>query len=194
MSLLALFALAVSVSMDAFAVCVVTGMQLRSAEVAQKMRMAAAFGAFQFLMPLIGWMLGVGVRRWIEHWDHWVAFGLLAFVGANMLYEGWTHDAKGTSHAPRKDPTKGWPLLLLAIATSIDALAVGLSFSLLKMTLPVWLACLSIGIVCTAISAMGMQLGGMLAHAHAVAKRAEMLGGLILIAIGLRILCQHGVF
>ncbi len=194
MSLLALFALAVALSMDAFAVSVASGIRLRKTHARGGTRMSLAFGFFQFLMPLIGWMLGLGVRRFIENWDHWVAFGLLTLVGLNMLREAFSHDACGKEDAQPRDPSKGWTLLLLAVATSIDALAVGLSFSLVEMPLPVWAAAALIGVVCTLISGGGIWLGRLLASACVIAKRAEMLGGVILIVIALRILGEHGVF
>lgn len=189
MSAYAILALAIALAMDAFAVSVATGVCLHPLRPAQVARMSLSFGFFQFLMPVLGWYLGLSVRGFIENWDHWVAFTLLAFVGGAMLVESFkAHDEE----CPRGDPTRGWALLLLSVATSIDAFAVGLSFSFLRVD--VWPAAATIGVVCAGLSAAGMLLGGTLRKASAVASRAELLGGLILLGIGLKILHDHGVF
>ena len=195
MDLIPLLALAVALAMDAFAVAVTSGMQLRCIRFSQVARMAGAFGFFQFAMPLAGWLLGVGVQQYIEDYDHWLAFGLLAFIGGRMLKEAW--DKRGQNLdaecAPCADPTKGMPLLLLALATSIDALAVGLSMALLgqKVLFPA----LVIGIVCAALTALGIHLGRIMCSvAGHWSHRANAVGGLVLIAIGINILRDHGVF
>ncbi len=190
MTLPALLLLAVALAMDAFAVSIAVAIRLGSFRAGPTLRLALAFGFFQFLMPVIGWALGLTVRGAIERWDHWAAFGLLAFIGVNMLREAF---GKGEEHgAERGDPTRGFSLLVLAVATSIDALAVGLSFALLGI--PVWLPAGVIGVVCAAITTLGVLLGVRLSHAAVVSKRAELVGGLVLIGIGLKILYEHGVF
>jgi putative Mn2+ efflux pump MntP len=182
-----ILALAVALAMDAFAVAVATGLKLRCS-FAQTARMAGAFGAFQFLMPVAGWFLGLTVRSYIEAFDHWVAFVLLAFVGGKMLYGAW----KGGDDECA-DPTKGATLALLALATSIDALAVGISLAMLKAD--IWGPAAVIGLVCFCITAAGMRVGRIVAReGGGLAARANVLGGLVLMGIGFKILLEHGVF
>ncbi len=199
MTLLSLFALALALAMDAFTVAVATGIRLGSVTGPQAFRLAFHFGLFQFLMPLAGWLLGLTVRGFIEQWDHWVAFALLAFIGVNMLREAASRQdgaAEGHRHsvAPTHlaDPTRGFSLLMLSVATSIDALAVGLSFSLLNM--PVWFPAAVIGGVCCILTVLGLWLGQVLSHAEILGHRAELAGGVVLLAIGFKILYEHGVF
>ena len=199
MTLLSLFALALALAMDAFAVAVATGIRLGVVTGRQVFRLAFHFGLFQFLMPLAGWFLGLTVRGFIERWDHWVAFALLAFIGVNMLREAASrrdgaeeeqrHAADALAHPA--DPTRGFSLLMLSVATSIDALAVGLSFSLLNIN--VWGPSTLIGVVCAVITALGLLAGKGLAHADIFGRRAELVGGCVLIGIGLKILYEHGV-
>ena len=190
MTFTALFALAVALALDAFAVSVCSGCTLKRVTAAHFLRLSLTFGFFQFLMPVIGWTLGLTVRDFIETWDHWVAFLLLLWIGGNMLRSGL---GSGESHEEDgQDPTTGSRLFMLAIATSLDALAVGLSFSLLKMN--VWGPAILIGVVCAIITALGVWAGKMLSNAAVIGKRAEVLGGCVLIGIGLKILYEHGIF
>lgn len=207
MTLYAIFALAVALAMDAFAVAMATGIRLGAVSRRQSFRLAFHFGLFQFMMPVLGWVLGLTVRDFIEAWDHWVAFGLLALVGLNMLRETFFPEKQAvcavaspdsmpdkaslTTSAPA-DPTRGFSLIMLSVATSIDALAVGLSFSMLKLS--VWFPAVVIGVVCFVLTALGLQLGKSLCQAEALAKRAEMIGGIVLLGIGVKILFDHGVF
>lgn len=188
MPFLTLFAIAVALAMDAFAVSLSTGICLRQARSAQVLRMAAAFGLFQALMPMAGWLLGLTVRAYIESFDHWVAFGLLALVGGKMIWEGLAGGEADPTCEP-KDNTQGLRLLVLAVATSIDALAVGLSFAVLNE--PIWLASLVIGAVCFVITALGVKLGCLAGRIAVVSRYAEVLGGGVLVFIGLRILFEH---
>ncbi|MBI5520279.1 MAG: manganese efflux pump [Desulfovibrio sp.] len=183
-----LLAIAVALAMDAFAVAIATGMCLRRAQAAQTLRMAGAFGLFQALMPIAGWLLGLSVREYIEAYDHWIAFALLAFVGGKMIWEGLAHKDEDEACSP-KDPTRGTQLLVLAIATSIDALAVGLSFAVLGQS--IWLPALVIGAVCFLITTLGMKVGCMAGHVTALSRYAELLGGGVLVAIGVKILAEH---
>lgn len=193
MTLPSLFALALALAMDAFAVAVAAGMRLGSVTRRQVFRLCFHFGLFQALMPVAGWFLGLTVRDFIEEWDHWAAFALLAFIAANMLREALSHrDEGGTEERPAADPTRGLSLLMLSVATSIDALAVGLSFSLLNIS--VWFPAVVIGMVCCALSALGLWLGTILSRAAMLGRRAELAGGLTLLAIGFKILYDHGVF
>ena len=189
MGLLELFLLAVGLSMDAFAVSVCAGCALKRVTAVHFLRLSLTFGFFQFLMPVIGWTLGLTVRGFIESWDHWIAFALLAWIGGNMIRGGGDDSEEGESCSA--DPTKGRRLFILAVATSIDALAVGLSFSLLNIS--VWGPSILIGVVCAVITALGLLAGKGLAHADIFGRRAELVGGCVLIGIGLKILYEHGV-
>ncbi len=190
MSYIALFALAVALALDAFAVAVCSGCVLKRVTAGHFLRLSLTFGFFQFLMSVIGWGLGLTVRDAIESWDHWVTFLLLLWIGGNMLRSGFGHADSTSLHYT--DPTRGNTLLLLGIATSLDALAVGLSFSVLKIS--VWGPAVLIGVVCALITAVGLWAGKSLAQAVLAGKRAEVLGGCVLIGIGLKILYEHGVF
>ena len=146
-------------------------------------RLAFHFGLFQAIMPAIGWFLGSSVVDYISAWDHWIAFALLGLVGARMIYSGLDSREERLSI----DPTKGWVLITLSIATSIDALAVGLSFSMLNMN--ILLPCLLIGTVTILMSLIAVRVGTF--AGQVTGKRVEIFGGLILIGIGLRILYMH---
>lgn len=165
------------------------GCALKRVTAVHFLRLSLTFGFFQFLMPVIGWTLGLTVRGFIESWDHWIAFALLAWIGGNMIRGGGDDSEDGESCSV--DPTKGRKLLILAVATSIDALAVGLSFSLLNIN--VWGPSTLIGVVCAVITALGLLAGKGLAHADIFGRRAELVGGCVLIGIGLKILYEHGV-
>lgn len=192
MSFPELLALAVALSMDALAVSLAAGITLGRPKPVQLARMPLAFGLFQAVMPVAGWLLGLSVRRFIEQWDHWVAFALLAFVGIGMLREAFSDTNEEAGEGEAKDPTAGMRLLFLAIATSIDALAVGLSFSLLHM--PIAFPALIIGVVCALISLGAMLIGSRLGRIGCVRCWAGAVGGAALIGIGFRILFEHGVF
>lgn len=191
MSSLEMLAIAVALAMDAFAVAIATGVQLKEVSHRQTFRLAFHFGLFQALMPLAGWALGLTVRSYIEDWDHWIAFSLLAFIGVRMLQEALSGD-DDEAEADRCDPTRGLSLIMLSVATSIDALAVGLSMSLLGLS--IWVPAAVIGVVCLLFTGAGLHLGRLLAHASRLGHKAEILGGLVLIGIGVRILHEHGVF
>jgi manganese efflux pump family protein len=189
MPFITLFAIAVALAMDAFAVALATGICLRTARTAQTLRMASAFGLFQAVMPVIGWTLGLTVRDHIEAYDHWAAFGLLALVGGKMIWEGLGNKQESEENCSPKDPTRGVRLLVLSVATSIDALAVGLSFSVLGE--PIAFPALVIGAVCFAVTVLGVKLGCLAGRMSAVSRYAELLGGATLVAIGLKILADH---
>ncbi len=184
MSFWLLLGIAVSLAMDASAVAIGTSIRLSRVGLAQTLRMSLAFGGFQFGMPVMGWWAGRSVAGLIRDFDHWVAFVLLLAVGGHMLYEGLT---RKTGAADDRDPTRGWTLLLLAVATSIDALAVGISFALLGN--PIWFPAAVIGVVAAALTAVSLQLGCRLGNAFG--RRMDFLGGLVLIAIGVKILLEH---
>jgi putative Mn2+ efflux pump MntP len=168
--------------MDALAVSVAGGMAVRSARARSAFKVAAFFGGFQALMPVIGWLAGSGLPRVLRTLDHWAAFGLLSFVGARMIWESRQEGSgkKGFS-------LDAGTLLTLAIATSLDALAVGLSFALLRVNIvPTVLVIGGVTfLVCFAGFLTAGRIGARLGH------RVETAGGLILLAIGLKILSEH---
>jgi putative Mn2+ efflux pump MntP len=179
-----LLAVALALAMDAFAVAIVTGLSLSPLSKRHVFRLSFHFGLFQALMPLLGWAAGTAVYRYISSLDHWVAFGLLAFVGARMMLASFRGDEEKRATS---DPTSGWDLVLLSVATSIDALAVGLSLAMIGSRILV--PALVIGVVAAVITALGMVLGRKIGALWG--KRVEAAGGIVLIAIGVRILLQH---
>jgi putative Mn2+ efflux pump MntP len=183
MSLLTIFLLALGLGVDAFSVAIGIGASNNKKSWAPVLRLSLAFGLFQFVMPLIGWLAGSTVVDRIQSFDHWIAFALLVLVGGKMIWEGFEKE----SDEQKTDQTRGWPLFLLSIATSIDALAVGFSFSLLKTALLFPAAI--IGVVCFMMTAVGMMFGKGLARIFG--KKVEIMGGLVLIAIGMKILIEH---
>jgi putative Mn2+ efflux pump MntP len=189
MGVVTVLALALALSMDALAVAVGVGLQLRRVSGRQTFRLAFHFGLFQALMPVLGWAAGLTVVRRIERYDHWAAFGLLVLVGGRMVWNAFRpEEAKGDA----RDPTRGLNLVLLSVATSLDALAVGLTLSLLKVS--VWWPAATIGLVCAGITAAGLQLGRLAARVAVLQRWADLLGGIVLLVIGARILHGHGVF
>ena len=184
MDYLTLFGIAVALAMDAFAVALGTGMNLATLTGRHLFRLGFHFGLFQALMPILGWLAGQTVQRQIAAWDHWIAFGLLAFVGGHMLKEAF---AGSEEAAAASDPTRGMSLVLLSVATSIDALAVGFSLSVLGVS--IWTPAVVIGLVAGALTVAGMLLGRRAGDRWG--PRVEIVGGLILIGIGLKILAEH---
>ena len=175
--------IAVGLAMDAFAVtlgCAASG-QARGPRAA--FRLSFHFGLFQFTMPVVGWVAGTGIARLVSAWDHWIAFALLVLVGAHMIYAGCHPDLQPAL----RDPSRGWSLVMLSVATSIDAFAVGLSLAMLRVS--IWYPSVVIGVVALTISVIGFQFGTRLGARFG--RRMEILGGAILILIGLRILAAH---
>lgn len=187
MEFIRILAIAVALAMDAFAVSIATGVNLKNVNSRQMFRLSWHFGLFQALMPIIGWSAGLSIRSHIEHYDHWIAFGLLALVGGHMIKEAFQD---GKAEKPIKDYTKGMTLVMLSVATSIDALAVGFSLSLLKIS--IWMPALIIGIVAGTFTLIGMRIGERIGAAKRLSLYAETLGGVVLIGIGLNILHEHG--
>jgi putative Mn2+ efflux pump MntP len=180
-------AIAVALAMDAFAVAIATGVILKDVSFRQTFRLSWHFGLFQAMMPVIGWAAGISVRGVIERYDHWVAFGLLTFVAVNMIRDAFRHDADEGEH---KDPTKGMSLVMLSVATSVDALAVGFSLSILNAS--IWTPALVIGLVAGAFTVVGLQIGKRIGAATRLKRYAEATGGMVLIIIGIKILHEHG--
>ena len=170
--------------MDAFAVAVAAGLTLPKVTPRHVFRLAWHFGFFQFLMPVVGWLAGGRLSQYVAAFDHWVAFGLLAFIGGKMIYEAFFLSPQKRAAT---DPTRGWTLLVLSIATSIDALAVGLTLAFLQVA--VWTPAVIIGIVAAAMTAVGICFGRRLGARWQ--KGAEVAGGIILILIGIRIILSH---
>jgi len=183
MTLIEILIIAMGLAMDVFAVSLGAATSAHVNNPRAEFRLWWHFGLFQALMPVVGWMLGSTVTGWIAPIDHWVAFGLLAFVGVRMVRAGF--DPDGASFTT--NPTRGRTMVMLSIATSIDALAIGLSLALLDVT--IWYPSIIIGIVSSTLSFAGLRLGRLLGDKFG--KRMEIVGGLVLIAIGLRILLEH---
>ncbi len=179
MQLIEIFVVALALSLDAFAVSLAAGTSGFVREGRSVFRLSFHFGLFQFLMPILGWVLGMTIEPVIAAFDHWIALGLLAVVGVRMIKSAI--DPNSTSQ--HDDPSRGLTLVMLAIATSIDAMAVGLSMAMLRM--PVWYPSIFIGVVAAGMSVLaivaGSRVGGWLG------KRAQLAGGIVLILIGLRI-------
>ena len=181
MTILELLLIAVGLSMDAFAVSICKGLSVRKLELRHALLAGLYFGGFQFLMPVIGWLLGVRFEALIESIDHWIAFVLLVLIGLGMIRES-------RSKAEELNDDFGFKtMLLLAIATSIDALAVGVTFAFLKVRiLP---AAGLIGVTTFLLSAVGVYIGHLFGLKYKA--KAEIAGGVILIGIGLKILLEH---
>lgn len=183
MDAITLAGLALALAMDAFAVALGTGAVLKRLTGRHLFRLGFHFGLFQALMPVIGWLAGQTVIQWVEAWDHWIAFCLLALIGGRMILEALNPEEKSDD----RDPTKGLSLVLLSIATSIDALAVGFSLSVIGVS--IWLPSLVIGLVAGVLTVVGMLMGGRIGDRWG--SRVEIFGGAILICIGLKILAEH---
>jgi len=181
---LTIFLIALGLAMDAFAVALSGGFSAGKVTKRQTLRLAFHFGLFQFLMPILGWAAGLTVQNLIQAYDHWVAFALLAGIGGKMVYESFRQE-KNEGRKP--DITRGASLVLLSLATSIDALAVGLSLSLLRVR--ILYPSTVIGVVCFALTALGFAFGSRLGRL--LGRRMELLGGMVLIGIGVRILIEH---
>lgn len=183
MDIFSLLLLAVGLSMDAFAVSVCKGLAMERATLSRMAIVGLWFGAFQALMPLVGWLLGTRFERYITAIDHWVAFALLALIGANMIREALS---RGEDDPPNASLAFG-TMFVLAVATSIDALAVGITFAFLAVNIV--LAVLLIGTTTFLLSAAGVKVGN--AFGLRFKGKAELAGGIILILIGCRILLEH---
>jgi putative Mn2+ efflux pump MntP len=181
----------ISLSMDAFAISVGSGICIPNLKPFHAVRSSLFFGVFQFLMPVAGWYLGYSFASYIKAFDHWIAFGLLAFIGGKMIFEALRR--KNAEKPREEDASKSGDirslpyLLTLSVATSIDALAVGLSFSLLGRA--IWLPAAGIGCITFVICMLGFEAGR---HIGTVLEKwAELAGGLVLTGIGVKILLEH---
>lgn len=177
---------ATALAMDAFAVSISTGIKLGCVTGRQTFRVAFHFGFFQFIMPVLGWLGGSAMAGIIGSFDHWVAMGLLGFIGGKMIHEAFDETAgKDTAI----DPTRGLYLISLSIATSIDALAVGLTLGVLHQN--IWYPSIIIGLVAAGFTVLGMEIGCRIGIRFS--KNMEIIGGIILIAIGVKIVLDHTI-
>jgi putative Mn2+ efflux pump MntP len=177
-----ILAIAFGLAMDAFAVSVAAGITVERLTGRHVFRLAWHFGLFQFLMPVLGWLAGRTVADSISAFSHWVAFALLAYVGGKMLWEAFGQSQERS----RSDPTRGLLMVTLSVATSLDALAVGLSMAVMSIT--IWVPALVIGLVAGGLTTVGIIFGSRIGGRWG--KRAEILGGLVLLGIATRILLE----
>ncbi len=178
-----IFLVAIGLAMDCFAVSLGVGTSGKANSARPVFRLVFHFGLFQGLMTFLGWLAGKTILNVIAGFDHWLVLGLLTLVGVHMIVESFNHKVEESN----LDPSRGLTLIILAIATSLDALAVGISMALLDVN--VLKACLTIGLVSSALSVAGLLGGDYLGRKFG--KRMELLGGIILIGIGLRVLFTH---
>ncbi len=169
--------------MDAFAVSISSGITIRNPRIENALKIAIFFGAFQAFMPVIGWLAGLGLRELISEVDHWIAFGLLSLIGCRMIYES----TKVRSERKILNPLSLGVLLVLSVATSIDALAAGVSLAFLEI--PILFTVIIIGAVTLILSFVGVFVGDR--SGHFFENKAEFVGGLVLIGIGTKILIEH---
>ncbi len=184
MEFLSIFLIALGLAADCFAVALSGSISMRTLSFLQVFRTSLSFGIFQGLMPVLGWLAGRTVVELIAGYDHWLAFVLLALVGSRMT---WKSFRSRDGRSENTDITKGFLLLTLSVATSIDALAVGLSFAFLKINIA--LAGSTIAVVAFVATVVGFLLGRK--AGHLIGKRAEAIGGILLIGIGIKILLEH---
>ena len=179
-----LFLIAIGLSMDAFAVALCKGLAMRLLDMKQAAVIALFFGGFQAGMPLIGWLLGSAFEEYITSFDHWIAFGLLLFIGGKMIYEALRPDDDAETGSGKLDIKE---LFILAVATSIDALAVGITFAFLRTAIVP--AVTLIGVTTFVLSVIGVILG----HRFGIRykSKAELAGGIVLVLIGAKILLEH---
>lgn len=182
MDIITILFVALGLAMDAFAVSVTSGFTIKYLRIQHALRLAAFFGLFQAIMPGIGWLVGVGLKDFISEIDHWIAFGLLSMIGLKMIYES-------TRMNPDKklDPLNIYVILILSIATSIDALAVGLTLSILDIS--IINPAIIIGVITFLLSFIGVYVGDRFGHFFE--NKIEVVGGMILIGIGIKILIEH---
>lgn len=190
--IITLFILGIGLAMDAFAVSICKGLSMKKVKWKHATIIGIFFGGFQAFMPFLGWLLGSQFEQYITSFDHWIAFGLLGIIGGKMLYEAIKGEEDEECNCNKNgDKLDIKELFILAIATSIDALAVGITFAFLRY--PVGLAVAIIGVTTFVISVAGVYIGNFFGERFK--KKAEIAGGIILIGIGVKILLEHlGMF
>lgn len=186
MHLFTIIVVAIGLAIDAFVVSIVSSSAYKQMHIKHVLRMAIFFGGFQAFMPLIGFMAGLSVKGYIECCDHWIAFGLLSAVGGKMIYESF----KIKSIEEKFDPSNIFVLFMLSVATSIDALAIGITLSL--VTNSIITAVIIIGLVTFVLSYLGVCIGKKFGHFFE--NEIEAFGGLVLIGLGIKILIEHLLF
>lgn len=190
MSLLELLIIAIGLSMDAFAVSIGKGLSVTKIKLSHALKVGLWFGGFQALMPLIGYLLGSTFADVVSAYDHWVAFVLLALIGGNMIKEAFEKDDECDCNKKEKNCFGFVTMLTLAVATSIDALAIGVTFAFFKVAIIP--AIITIGITTFLFSVAGLKIGHIFGCKYK--SHAELFGGVILILIGFKILLEHTVF
>jgi len=183
MQIITIILLAVGLAMDAFAVSISSGVVLKNIKLGDAVKISFFFGMFQALMPVIGWLAGLSLQNYISEVDHWVAFGLLSIIGLRMIYGS----LKGNDGKNGINPLEIPVLFMLSIATSIDALVVGISFAFLHVSIIT--PAVIIGIITFFLSFIGVFIGNKLGKLFT--KKIEIIGGIILISIGIKILAEH---
>ena len=183
MDIISIIFIAFGLAMDSFAVSITSGITIKSLRINNALKIAIFFGLFHAIMPLIGWLAGLSFRDLISDVDHWIAFGLLCIIGCKMIYES----SKMELNKKKINPLNFYVLMMLSIATSIDALAVGLSLSFINVSIV--LPVIIIGIVTFLLSLLGVYFGNRFGHYFE--RKIEFIGGLILICIGIKILIEH---
>ena len=183
-SLISLFFLALAMSTDAFAAAIGKGSSLHKPRFSEALRTGLIFGAIEAITPIVGWGIGQVATRFVENWDHWIAFTLLLGLGVHMIYNGFKHEDEA---ADKPDQHSFAILAVTAFATSIDALAVGVGLAFVNVN--ILLAASAIGIATTVMVTIGVMLGRVLGTV--VGKRAEIVGGIVLILVGAAILYEH---
>lgn len=183
MDFISIIGIALALAVDAFAVSIAVGLRLREVTARHAFRISFHFGLFQFLMPVIGWFAGSQFSRLIHDWDHWVVFGLLAGLGGKMIWQALS----GKVDTYAGDPTRGWTLVGLSVATSLDALAIGVTLALLGDS--VWVSALIIGLVAGGLSLVGIRSGNRVGRHFS--RWAELAGGCVLLSVGTRVLMTH---
>jgi putative Mn2+ efflux pump MntP len=174
--------IAFSLALDAFSLAVSFGMTQIHDKMSSRIRISFSFGFFQFIMPILGFLLGSGLARFVDQWDHWIVFGILTLVGSKMIFDGFNKEEDKEA----VDMSLGLPLLFASIATSIDAFAIGISFALLKKE--ILFSSTIIGIVTAILSFMGVSFGSHIGKNWI--KRPELIGGLAILLIGFKTLLQ----
>jgi putative Mn2+ efflux pump MntP len=182
MDIVTIIFVAVGLAIDSFAVSIANGMLTTSQKRKKALIVASFFGTFQMLMPVVGWLAGFVMAELIMGIDHWIAFGLLAFIGARMIYESSKRE-----NGKKESNLRIHALLTLSVATSIDALMVGLSFAFLQI--PLAIAIIVIGVVTFSLSFIGFLFGNVIGKIFG--NKIKVIGGVILIAIGVKILLEH---
>ncbi len=184
--IITIFLIGLSLTADTFAVSITTGLSVSKIRFNQAIRVAAILAIFQGAMPIIGWTLGINIKEYIANYDHWIAFILLAFIGGKMVYESFKNEEIDNNI----NRLKLFFIVSIAVATSIDALVIGVGFAI--MNIKIWVAATIIAALTFIVSMLGMLIGKK--TSNLLGKKMEIIGGIILFAIGLKILIQHLFF